>query len=274
MNADPVQSAQDAARDVGTSAAVKVLARVGFAARATIYLLIGIFALMLAFGKHPAPADQRGALQALARHSGGFLLLIVIAIGLSGYALWRFAEAAFGVVGDGNGAGPRLKSFARGCIYAVLAYTAVNILMHSRVQSQARQQQLWTSKVMRHSGGRVLVGIVGVVVLVVGLVLIVEGVRRTFKKYFKLADMPPASRRLVWILGTVGTTARGVVFALAGYFVVQAAWTYDASKARGLDGALRELARSTWGPFWVGLAGIGLIAFGLYGYAEAAWRRT
>ena len=56
--------------------------------------------------------------------------------------------------------------------------------------------------------------------------------------------MPPVSRRIVWILGTVGTTARGVVFALTGYFVVQAAWNYEPQKARGLDGALRTVANS------------------------------
>ena len=85
--------------------------------------------------------------------------------------------------------------------------------------------------------------------------------------------MPPAARKTVWVLGTIGTTARGVVFGLTGFFVLQAAWHYDSSKARGLDGALRRLAESQGGKLWVAAAGLGLIAFGLYGYAEAAWRR-
>ena len=114
----------------------------------------------------------------------------------------------------------------------------------------------------------------GAIVVIVGLALVYEGVRGKFKKYFALSDMPPQTRRLVWFLGTFGTTARGVVFALTGYFLVEAAWTYDPDKARGLDGALRRVADSTSGRWLVGLAAIGMIAFGLYGYAEARWRRT
>lgn len=263
----------DTVRDAAQSRHVQRLARLGFAARASIYLLIGVFTLLLAFGKRPPEDDQRGAMQELARHTGGFLLLAVLAFGLAGYALWRFSEAAFGGRYSEHKAGSRLKSFFRGCVYAVLAYTAVDVLLHSS-RSQANQQQLWSAKVMSHQGGRWLVGLVGLVLLIVGAALVFEGLRRRFKKDFKLAEMPPATRKTVWILGTIGTTARGVVFGLTGFFVLQAAWHYDSSKARGLDGALRRLSESHGGKIWVTAAGLGLIAFGLYGYAEAAWRRT
>ena len=263
----------DTVRDAAQSRHVQRLARLGFAARATIYLLIGIFTLLLAFGKRPPEDDQRGAMQELARYTGGFVLLAVLAFGLAGYALWRFSQAVFGGRSAEHKAGDRLKSFFRGCIYAVLAYTAVDVLLHSS-RSQANQQQLWSSKVMSHQGGRWLVGLVGLVVLIIGAALVYEGLRRKFKKGFKFAEMPPAVRKTVWVLGTVGTTARGVVFGLTGFFVMQAAWHYDSSKARGLDGALRRLSESHGGKLWVTAAGLGLIAFGLYGYAEAAWRRT
>jgi hypothetical protein len=265
------------ARRVARSDGFKGLAKLGFAARGTIYLLIGWFAVLLAAGKRPPEADQRGAMQEVARHNGGFLLLWVIAIGLTGYALFRLSEAAFGVVGEAKGheKGPRLKSLFRGILYAFFAVSAFNLLAHARSKSQAGQQQQLTTRVMQYSAGRWLVGIVGVVVIVVGLALVVEGVRRKFKKYFALADMPAGSRRIVWFLGTFGTTARGVVFALTGFFLVRAAWDYDPKKARGLDGALRQtVADSDLGRTLVGVVAVGLVAFGLYCYAEAAWRRT
>ena len=77
--------------------------------------------------------------------------------------------------------------------------------------------------------------------LIVGAALVVEGAQRKFKDGFKLAEMPPLARRTVWVLGTVGNIARGLVFAVTGFFLIQAAWHYDPSKARGLDGALRRL---------------------------------
>jgi type IV secretory pathway VirB2 component (pilin) len=79
---------------------------------------------------------------------------------------------------------------------------------------------------------------------------------------------------MVEVLGVVGSTARGVVIALAGVFVVVAAVREDPKKARGLDGALHELLQMTGGPVLLGLVAAGLVAFGLFGFTEARWRRT
>lgn len=250
------------------------LARLGLTARASIYLLIGWLVLLLVTGRGGGEADQRGALQAVARHTGGFLLLWAIAVGLAGYAFWRFSEAAVGVVTEGRKWGPRLQSFARGCLYAVFSATAFSVLAHAHQQSQANQQQSFTARLMSHSGGRLTVGAIGAVLVVIGLVQIYEGVTRAFKKYFALAEMRPVQRRIVWFLGTVGTAARGVAFGLTGFFFVRAAWTHNSRDARGLDGALRTTAESSLGRLLVAVVGVGLVMFGVYGLAEARWRRT
>jgi hypothetical protein len=253
---------------------MKGLARLGLAARATIYLLIGWLALLLATGKRHGETDQRGALNEVARHTGGEILLWVITAGLAAYALWRLSEAAFGVVGEGDKSGPRVQSLVRGVIYAFFAVSAFNLVAHARQQSQVSQQQTTTAKVMSHTGGRWAVGIVGVIIVIVGLMLVIEGLTHKFEKYLDLNRMSATTRRVVRALGMVGTAARGVVFMLAGFFVVQAAYDFDPKKARGLDGALRSLADNSAGPWLLGAAALGLIAFGVYGYAEAVWRRT
>jgi hypothetical protein len=270
MTASTSLSVRRAAR----GAPMKGLARAGLAARATVYLLIGILALALAFGERKGETDQRGALQELTQHTGGTALVWLIAIGLFCYALWRFSEAAFGVVGEGKKTGPRLQSLARGLIYLFFAISAVKVAANAGAGSQAGQQELLTAKLMQHNGGRWIVGIVGAIVVICGAVLVWEGVTHKFEKYFDLAQMTPRQRKVVEVMGTVGSAARGVVFALAGVFVIVAAVTADPKKAGGLDQALRELLGMTGGPFLVALAGIGLIVFGLYGYTEAKWRRT
>ncbi len=249
------------------------LARLGLAARATIYLLIGVLALAVALGRSNAETDQRGAMQDLNRHGPGHLLLWVIAVGLAGYALWRFSEASFGVVGKA-GAGPRVKSFVRGCVYAFLSVSAFQVALGRTTGSQAGQQEDLSAQVMRHGGGRVAVGIVGAVVVVVGLALMFEGLTHKFEKYLNMASMSPGARRTVTLLGVIGTTARGAVVALAGVFVVQAAWDYQPRKAAGLDGALKSLRDTPAGPWLLAVAALGLVAFGLYGFAEARWRKT
>ena len=249
-------------------------ARLGLSARAFIYLLIGILSLLVAVGHSTAETDQWGAMEQLNQTRAGHLVLWVVAVGLGAYALWRFAEAAFGVAGDGRKTGPRLKSFGRGCIYSVIALSAFEIVLGKATKSQAGRQETLSSKVMHHTGGRIAVGLVGAIILVVGLALIREGLSRKFEKYLDLSTASHRTRRAVELLGVVGTTARGVVFSLAGVFVIQAAWDYQPKKAAGLDGALRSLRDTAAGPWLLAVVAIGLIAFGLYGFAEARWHRT
>jgi Domain of Unknown Function (DUF1206) len=267
-------SATVSVRRAAQGEAMSLLARWGLAARAAIYVLIGVLAVALAFGSRRGETDQRGALQELTRHTGGMVLVWVIAIGLAAYALRRLSEAVFGVAGEGKKASPRVRSFARGVIYAFLAVSAFQIASHSDAGSQAGQQELWTAKAMQHPGGRWAVGLVGVVIVVCGVVLAWEGVRRKFERDLDLRRISPATRKLVEFLGVVGTTARGAVFALAGVFVISAAVNYDPKQAGGLDRALRELADTPAGPWLLVAVAIGLVMFGVYGFAEAKWRRV
>lgn len=267
-------TASMSAQRAANSDAMKGVARAGLAARAAVYLLVGILAIALAFGQHSGETDQRGALQVLTQHTGGTLLVWLIAIGLFGYALWRFSEAAFGVVGEGKKTGPRVQSFARGLIYLFFAISAVKVAANSGAGSQSGQQELLTAKALQHTGGRWLVGVVGVVIVVCGAVLVWEGITRKFEKYFELGQMTSSQRKIVEVLGVVGTAARGAVFAVAGVLVIIAAVNANPKKAGGLDQALRELLHLSGGQVVVLVIGLGLIMFGVYGFAEAKWRRT
>ena len=250
------------------------VARMGFAARGCIYLLVGVLAIALAFGNYENEPDQQGALQTLTQHTGGVVLVWLIAIGLFGYGLWRLTQAAFGVVGEGRKIGPRLQALASGLIYLFLAFTAVRVAVGANAGSQAERQQEWTGKVMQHSGGRWIIGIVGCVIVICGVALAVQGVTRKFEDYLQTERMSRVQRRIVESLGIVGSIGRGLVFALSGVFVIIAAISAKPTKARGLDQAFRELLTMTAGPALVVVCGLGLVIFGLYGFAEAKWRKT
>ena len=262
------------ARRASDSPAARALARAGLVARGVIYILIGWVALLVALGQTSQEADQQGALQLLAGKPYGLVLLWLLGIGFAGYALWRLSEAAFGVTGEGSGAGPRLKSLARALIYAGFAYLTFTIISGAGGASQTKKQQDLTASVMHHTGGRWLVGIAGLVIVIAGLTLVVEGIRRKFLKYLQLSQLSTRTRRLVEWLGVIGTAARGAVFALAGVLVVEAAVTYQPAKAGGIDKALLTLRNQPFGEFLLILAALGLIIFGVYGLCEARWRRV
>jgi len=262
------------ARRASDSPAARGLARAGLGARGVLYILIGWVAILVAFGKTSGhQASQSGALHLLAKQPFGLVLLWLLGIGFAGYALWRLSEAAFGVTGEGTGAGPRLKSLVRGLVYGFFAYLTFQIIAGTAGNSARKQQDL-TVKVMHAPGGQLLVGIAGAVIVIVGVALVIEGLHRKFLKYLQTSQMSPQTRRVVERLGMIGTTARGVVFALTGVLVIEAAVTYKPAKAGGIDSALLTLRDQPFGQVLLILAALGLIIFGIYGLCEARWRRV
>ena len=266
--------ASSTARRASDSPVARALARAGLTARGILYILIGWIAILVALGQSSHEADQQGALQLLAGQPYGLVSLWLLGIGFAGYALWRLSEAAFGVTGEGNGAGPRLVSLVRALIYGFFAYLTFKIISGSGGGSQTSRQQDLTAKVMHHTGGQWLVAIVGLAIVIAGLVLVFQGIGRKFMRYLQLSQMSPRTRRIVERLGMIGTTARGAVFALAGVLVVEAAVTYKPAKAGGIDKALLTLRNQPFGEVLLFVAALGLIVFGVYGLCEARWRKV
>ena len=250
------------------------LARFGLASRAFVYLVVGWLAIQIARGHGGHQANQRGALGDIAQHPYGIVLLWILAVGFAAYALWRLSEAAFGTATDGKKAGPRAQSLVRGIVYAALAVSTVTFIAGTAQQSQSQQQQTLTARVMKHDYGRWVIGLVGLIVVVAGLGMIVAGVRKKFEKQLRMDELTGPTRTVVVGLGIMGTTARGIAFAIAGALVVAAAVTFNAHKSTGLDGALRTLADRPYGPWLLGILALGLVAFGLFGFAEARWAKT
>ena len=270
----PMGRATPAADMPDKETAVSALARWGLGTRATNYVLVGVLALTLALHGHSRETDQHGALQEATQHTGGTVLVWVIAFGLFAYALWRYYETLFGPSGKKDGAGPRFMSLCRGVIYTVIGANAVQIAIGTKRDNQSHRQQQWSAQVMQHPFGRWAIGALGVGLVIFGIVQIVKGVKRKFEKRFELERMSPGARRTVETVGRIGVPGRGVVFGLVGVFVTVAAVEYDPKKAGGLDRALRELRDAPAGPWLLGLVAFGLVMFGVYGYCEAVWRRT
>jgi hypothetical protein len=266
-----------AGRRAAQSKPLKIAARVGFLARGLMYLLIGFIALQVALG-NGGQADRGGALAQLADKSYGTFLLWVLVVGFAGLALWRFSEAAFGAVGpDGHETSERLKSLARALLYSFFFVSTLQFVTGASSSATANgnnQSRTLTARVMEHSGGRLLVGLIGLVVLVIGAMLAREGWKKEFLKRMNFFGASAGVRSLVEKLGVVGGIARGAVVAVAGVFLIIAAARFSPSKAEGIDGSLRAFAHTPLGPFLLILVALGFVAFGLFSWCEARWRRV
>ena len=269
------RGARSAARQAGNSKYVDWLARAGFAARGVMYVLIGILALEVAFGNSGHKADQSGAVRVVGQTPFGGVLLWLLAVGFAGMALWRLSEALYGGPGaDGKKAGNRLIAAFKTVLYAFITFFILKYALGLGAPKSSNKQSVdLTAAAMRHPGGRILVGIVGLVLIGVGAWLAWRAFERKFLAELRTGEISPQTRKVVTFLGRYGGIARGIVFAVAGVFLLIAAVNANAHQAKGIDATLRSFTQTPAGPWLLVLVAIGLVLFGGYSFAESRWRR-
>jgi len=267
-------SARVAGGDFVHSRAFEWLSRAGFVARALIYAIIGILALKLALGAGGKLTNQQGALKTVAHQPFGKVLLTLVAVGLGGYALWRFVRAAIGHGPEGSDSGfDRLAAFGSGVAYAAMCAIAVEILAGSGGAGSSHTPGKAAAGILGWPAGTWIVGIAGAVVIGIAAYQGYRGITRKFLDDSKVGEMSPPVKKWIARLGTTGHLARAVVFGLIGIFLVKAAVDYKPSAAVGLDGALAKIVHRSYGPLLLGIVAAGLVAFALYSLSDARYRK-
>jgi hypothetical protein len=251
---------------------IETLARVGLVAKGISYALVAVLAIKLAAGEGGKATSRSGALRTIADEGFGKFLLVLLAIGFASYAVWRFVEAAF-LADHDDGWAKRAGQVARGLLYAGLTYTTVKLVLDagSEKQSQNQQAKKATAEVLDWPAGRWLVALAGIALIGAGAYNVWRGVAKKFLKHWR-ENLGERARWWGARIGVVGLVARGIVFGLIGVFFVKAAVEYDPKEAVGLDGALQKLAGSGHGPWLLGLTAAGLLAYGVFCFAEARYR--
>jgi hypothetical protein len=194
-------------------------------------------------------------------------VLIVLGIGLIVYALWRLFSAAM--------PGPR-KTKAKvviarigyvisAIVYGSFAFTAFKLASTPADQPDGNGTVSSVSaSVMRHSGGRIAIGLAGLVLIGAGVYRISLGLTRDVNRELELSGYSPARRKATKLIGAVGEAGRGVALCLIGFFMSMAALQYRPDEATGLDGALRRAARHGWSQALVAVVAAGFICYGVF----------
>lgn len=254
--------------------AIVRLGRLGYAAKGIVYIVLGFLATEAAIGHGGKTTDSKGALRTIGEAPFGKFALIVVMIGLFGYAAWRILSAAT----DAERRGDKPSSLAlrageafRGLAYGSLGVYTLRYLTHSHA-SAGNKAPGYVDKVMAMPGGRTLV-------IVAGLVFVGYAIYQIYKaatdKFLKRLDLSAASAALrTWIerFGKFGISARAVVFGMIGVLIARAGFSYNASEAGGIAQSLDAIAREPKGHVLFSVVAIGLIAFGLFQIATARYR--
>ncbi|HKJ56458.1 MAG TPA: DUF1206 domain-containing protein [Nitriliruptoraceae bacterium] len=250
--------------------------RLGYTARALLWGIIGITSLTLALGNGGETQGSDGALRTLAGQPFGSVLLWAVTIGLAAYALWRLIQAATVSEDDlGKNIGKRLYYGVRGVIYGLLAWSAFKLVTSAGGGGGGGgdAKQSMTATALGWPGGVFLVGAVGVGIICYGLWQWYRSATRSWEDDLNTGQMSSSMQTGVNAAGIIGYVARGVLFGVIGWYLLQGALTYDPDKAIGTDQALTSLAGQAYGPWVLGAVAIGLLGFALFSLAQAAYRQ-
>ena len=252
------------------------LTRLGYAVKGFLYVAIGFIAIAGALGKSKTPADQVGAISSFARLPNAEIFLWIILVGLISYALWGVIRAVL----DPFHKGTDLKGLlARGgylisaATYASFVLPTYDLIRGARHASSSNSTVHLVSKVMSMPMGRWVVGVVGVAAILAGLYQIYSGIKQNYDEVFKPYALSSEQLKVARQVGRYGTIARGLVFALVGFFITLAAWQANPGNAQGFNGAMKYLAKQPYGIYLLLVVALGLIAFGVYSFMNAAWFR-
>lgn len=247
------------------------LGRIGYAAKGFIYIVVGLLAVGASIGAGGETTDTRGAIQTIGEAPFGFIGLIVVSVGLLGYAAWRLVSA----LADAERRGTSLKAILlrigealRGMVYGALGAWSLKYLIdhESDTGDKTRQVTRWAMSI---PAGRLLVIGAGLGIVGYAIYQLYRAMRR---KYLKRLDLSPAgalTRTLIERLGGFGVAARAIVFGMIGLFVIKAGWHYDPSQAGGIEKSLDAISNYS---LIFAIVAAGLIAFGILQIATARYR--
>ena len=256
---------------------METFARFGYAAKGVIYASIGILALMVVFDLSGGKTTGAGgALQVISEQPFGKILLAFIAVGLIGYTIWQFIQAFKDPRNQRSGWSGLLNRLC--CIFAGVAYAAIAakaglLAIGYQHTNNGESEVAWTAKAMQQPWGRWLVGVVGAIVIGVGFWEFYKAYKVKFRRNLNLQGLDSKPKKWLINISRYGIAARGFVFTAFGFFLLEAAHQYNPEKARGLDEVLLTFAKQPLGKFFLALAAAGLIAYAVYLFVLAFYRR-
>ena len=249
---------------------LQLLARLGYASKAVIYAIVGVFAILAATNHGGAITDPTGALRVVLTKPFGHTLLIVLAVGLCGYGAWRMLDAF--VNPDHDSAFIRIGNAVRGCVYGALGVRAIQLLRGLRAPG-GDEAELWTAKILDWPLGSVAIGLIGGIAAAYGAWQIVLGVTASHDEKIDWSSIPAGARTLVQRVSQFGVATRGGLLVTLGVFLIRAAITENPNQAAGARESMLRLGGMFEGRWFLTVIAAGVLAYAVDQAVHAVCRR-
>ena len=256
---------------------VRTWAKYGHFAKGVVYCLVGGLTAAAAFGVGGQVTNPRDSLKFILEQPFGKVLLGIVAIGLLFYAFWRIYQAIKdpGNKGDDKkGIAKRLGYGWSGLVYGALAVYAGMMVINggsSGSSGSGTSRQGIVSTILGWSGGQIILGAIGVIIILVGLYQIYKAYSEKYKENIQQTGLSGDKQDILMKTGKAGYTARGIVWCIIGYLFIRAAIEHNSSDVGGTQQAFQFLQNSSFGPWLLGLVAIGLFCYGVFMFVKGKY---
>ncbi len=239
----------------------------------TVYVLIGVWAMLALLRVADPAADEQRVLHTVSKVPLGGVFIGALALGTSGYILWLFFEAVFDPYRFGNtlkGVLERIGIAFSSVAYGSIVGAAVRVLTGDGASGQRREQHL-VATVLDWPAGRWLIGVTGLVIAVTGLYQLKYVYDRDHERRLDMDRHGKRARLVVNALGWAGYGARCAILLVIAGFLVTAAYRFDPKRVGDTDAAFNVLGLSggTLGDLLFSAVALGTIAYGVVMYVNA-----
>ncbi|WP_344337718.1 DUF1206 domain-containing protein [Brevibacterium salitolerans] len=265
---------KSAARSAEHSAALRALARGGYVANGVVHALVGGIAVSIGLTGR-GDSDQTSALSAVAATAPGAAALWVLTVLLWALGLFHLVDGiaqsrAGTTAGTAKKWGTRLSRWGQGAAFIATGAIAASAALGNRTDGDARAESA-SRGLLDVPGGPVLLALIGLGLLAGGVVFMVLGALRSFRKRMTLPS--GALGRTVRTLGAIGFVAKGASVAVVGVLIGLAGFRDDPHSAGALDSAVQTLRELPGGSAIVVVLGLGLLAYGVFCGFRARYAR-
>jgi hypothetical protein len=255
---------------------IELAARIGYGARGFVYLSVGILTLAAVFDLVGEAVGTRGSLLWMAEQPMGRVWLALLGLGLSAFVFWRVLQAVFDADHEGmsrEGLGARMGQGFSALTYGALAFTAFRALVdlpENAAAAEVANSHQTAARVLSLPFGNGLLIAAGLGLFGVGVVNIARAWREDFTAHLACSER---TCRRVAPLAQAGYIARGLAYLPLAALVVLAGWRSRPSDVTSFGAALDAVDRQAAGSWVLGLTALGFIAFGVFSFIEARFRR-
>lgn len=245
----------------------------GHIAKATVYITVGILALAAVIGRMGSAKGPQRIATYLQDEPLGKVVLVILAIGLFAYCIWRFYKAATDEAKDGSGLSGlywRAGYAISGVMYGLLGLYIVTLL--SSGDTEGNKQDMIVG-IMQSGYGVWLIALLAGIALSAAFRQFHQVRTEAYMDDMQTSKMADKEEKTYRLMGKVGYASRIVVYLVLAYSLIRVAITGDPSRYDGIGGVLNDVYRG--GGVWLMvLLSIGLLLYGGFVLIKSWYRQV